>query len=169
MANVQGSGYQMAYGEKVSAVTATPSTPLGSRRREGLNDYIYCYNVGNSEIYPGYGVVLSANSQCSVTLTTITGDVCFAVVKHATMTTGTYAWLCTKGPAKVEIGDTVIADHTAVTGTPVALMSLGKFYGIVSGSAGTGTTWSAFGVVGVTLDSIATNASGSVWLNCAAG
>ena len=39
--------------ESVSAVTATPSVEVGTRRYYKGKDYIYCYNAGGSQISQG--------------------------------------------------------------------------------------------------------------------
>jgi len=160
-----GYGYLQCPDEGVSSVTATPSTNLGERRQDGLNEYVYVYNKGNTQISKGIGVQMSASSQGSITITSVTGDICAGVVKNATLTTGTYGWLCVKGPCSVEIGDDVVGSRTAATGALLGMMTNGEFYPMVSGSAGTGTTWSAFGYVGVALETINTTASGQAWIN----
>jgi hypothetical protein len=83
--------------ESVSAVTASPTVELGSMRVEGLNEYIYCYNAGNSQISVGRVAVVSALSGLSVTVSSVSGDFAVGVVKHATMATGTYGWLLKRG------------------------------------------------------------------------
>lgn len=84
--------------ESVSAVTATPSVEVGTVRREGNEEYIYVYNAGNSQANPGYGLTASGVTGYSLTVSTTTMiDHVFAVVKHATLTTGTYGWALTKG------------------------------------------------------------------------
>jgi hypothetical protein len=83
--------------ESVSAVTATPSIEVGSERVEGDEHYVYVYNAGNSQISVGRVAIASAVSGYSVTVSSISGDFAVGLVKHATMTTGTYGWLCTRG------------------------------------------------------------------------
>jgi hypothetical protein len=85
----------------VSAVTATRGShdpEVGTVRREGDEDYIYVYNTGNSQITVGKGAVCSAVTGYSVTVSSLTHtDFPIGVCKHATLTTGTYGWLLTKG------------------------------------------------------------------------
>lgn len=83
--------------EGVSAVTATNSVDLGSRRTVAGAEYIYVYNAGNSQISTGKIAVVSALSGYSVTVSSISGDFAVGVCKHATLTTGTYGWLLTRG------------------------------------------------------------------------
>ena len=83
--------------ESVSAVTATNSVDVGTVRQEGDEKYIYVYNAGNSQISVGHGATVSAVSGYSVTVSSSAGDLCIGVVKHATLTTGTYGWLVTRG------------------------------------------------------------------------
>jgi hypothetical protein len=157
-------GYSNCFEESASAVTATNSVTLGTRRHSDGVDYVYAYNQGNSMIYPGYGVIASLCSGYSVTLSSVTGDMCFGIVHNATATTGTYFWLAQRGFVKAEVGDTVIGNHTAATGMPIALMSLGKFYAVTSGA--TGSTWN-YTQCGYTVDCIETATSGRVYINIA--
>lgn len=83
--------------ESVSAVTATPSVDVGSIRIEGDEKYIYAYNAGNSQISVGRAAVVSAVSGYSVTVSSVSGGFAVGFVKHATLTTGTYGWLVTRG------------------------------------------------------------------------
>lgn len=158
--------YQMLFTESVSAVTSTATVDLGTRRRQGLNEYVYVYNKSTSTIQIGLGAVYSASSGYSVTVSSVTGDVCAGVVKHNDIGPTQYGWLCVKGPCSVEIGDDVAGSRTAATGAPIALMSDGEFYPLAAGSSGTGTTWGAFGVAGVCVETINTTASGTAMLNC---
>lgn len=155
-------GYSQCFEESASAVTATNSVALGTRRHYNGVDYVYCYNAADSIIQPGYGAINSFNSGYSVVVSSVTGDHCFGVVVNATATTNTYFWLAQRGYVKIEIGDTVIGNHSATVGRPFALMSLGKFYGVTSGA--TGNTW-AYTRAGVTCETIATNASGRAYIN----
>ncbi len=85
----------------VSMVTATLGTndpEVGTVTREGDEEYIFVYNAGNSQISTGYCATVSAVTGYSVTVSTTTQiDHVVGVVKHATLTTGTYGWLLTKG------------------------------------------------------------------------
>jgi len=159
-------GYQQVFSESVSAVTATASVEVGSRRREALNEYVYVYNMSTSTIDVGLGAVYSTSSGYSVTVSSITGDACAGVVKNAQIGPEEYGWLCTKGPCSCEVGGDDVGGRTAATGDILALMSVGEFYPIVAGSAGTGTTWSAFQACAVCVETIATGASGTAMLNC---
>ena len=89
------------YFESVSAVTATPNVELGSRRTDSNgNKYVYVYNAGNYEIWPGRcGYLGSSNSGYSITATNAASQVgIFAGgVHHATLTTNAYGWLMTEG------------------------------------------------------------------------
>lgn len=91
--------------ESVSAVTATPSVDLGTRRTFNGEDYVYVYNAGGSQAVPGNLMVPSANTGYSCTLTSVTAiDFPFGFVKHATLTTATYGWLLTRGFTNVQNG-----------------------------------------------------------------
>jgi len=84
--------------ESVSAVAATPSVDLGTVREEGDEKYIYVYNAGNSQASVGHGVICSATTNYSVTVSSTTMlDVPVGVVKHATLTTGAYGWVLVRG------------------------------------------------------------------------
>ena len=88
--------------ESVSAVTATPSVQLGTKRTENGEDYIYLYNNGNTQITVGAGVIISALSGYSVTVSSLTNLGAFvAVNKHATVASAYYFWGMTRGFASV--------------------------------------------------------------------
>lgn len=95
----------------VSQVTASlgkNDPELGSRASFGGGEYIFVYNTGNSQISPGRAAVLSGVTGYSVTVSsTINADHIIGVCYHATLTTGTYGWLLTRG-----IG--VVATSTSV-------------------------------------------------------
>lgn len=105
-----------AYMEPVSSVTATPSVQLGAKRTEAGDDYIYCYNAGNSQISVGQGCILSAVTGYSVTVSSLTNTGgFFAVCKHATLTTATYGWLLTRGFAPIN----AVANSGIVSGAVI--------------------------------------------------
>lgn len=110
--------------ESVSAVTASPSVELGTRATVAGNDYIYVYNAGNSQIPVGNGAVLSGTSGYSVTVSAITMlDFGVGIVKHATLTTGTYGWLLTRGFSGFNSG----ANDSMAAGAPLAIAVDGVF------------------------------------------
>lgn len=96
-----------------SMVTATlgkNDAELGTRWQTGGREYVLVYNAGNSQISVGRAATLSGVTGYSVTVSsTINADHIVGVCYHATLTTGTYGWLLTRG-----IG-------TVVTSTSVAL------------------------------------------------
>ena len=163
-------GYPQGFTESVSAVTSTNSVQLGERRWEGGCEYVYMYNMSTSTIGVGYGVVQSAASAFSMTLSSITGDKCFGVVKNAQIGPTQYGWICVKGVTQVQLTDSAVANHTAATGAGINLVSDGTFMGITNGddfiSTGTtGLTWSIMDC-GTTLESIATNSAGAAYVHC---
>ncbi len=115
---------QQVFFESVSNVTATNSVEVGSERKVGDESYRYVYNAGNSQISPSYGVILSAVTGYSVTLSSTTSvDFLVGVVKHSTLTTGTYGWVMTQGFAPVEME----ADNSAAAGDLLVLAADGEF------------------------------------------
>lgn len=90
--------------ETVSNVTATNSVNPGETRFINGEEYLYVYNAGVQQISVGNFAVLSANSGYSVTVSSITQyDFPIGIVKHATITTGAYGWLMTRGFAKLQL------------------------------------------------------------------
>jgi hypothetical protein len=86
------------YMESVSAVTATNSVEIGTRRIFNSEAYIYVYNGGsNAQIGPGLFAAVTATSGYTVTVSSTSGQFAVGVCKHATITTGTYGWLLTAG------------------------------------------------------------------------
>lgn len=154
----------MLYMESVSAVTATNSVALGSTRTDGTNKYVYVYNAGTTAVV-GSGVIISANSAYSVTVTSVLGDLCAGVVKNTALTTNYYGWIAVKGPVTISMGAGagVIA---AAQGNGVALSTAGAFTGVIvtAGTICTGQTARA-GNCGVATTAMAESASGQVWLN----
>ena len=85
--------------ESVSSVTSTPSVRPGERVTVDGEDYIYVYNSGGQDISVGRGAVLSAATNYHVTVSSTASKMAgyIGVCKHATLTTGTYGWLLTRG------------------------------------------------------------------------
>ena len=71
-------------------------------------EYIFAYNGGNSEIYPGYSVVpQSGMTAMTVTLSSVTNSgKTIGTVKHATIPTASYGWLVRRGVTPVEMNPT---------------------------------------------------------------
>lgn len=142
----------------ISMVTASlgdNDPEVGTIRREGDEEYIFVYNAGNSQIPPTYAAVVSAVSGYSVTLSSTTSvDFPIGVVKHATLTTGTYGWLMTRGFCQVEME----ADNSAAAGQLLALAADGEF-ALKSNSTGYPTP-----ALGKTMEAIASGASGTAFL-----
>ena len=105
----------------VSQVTATRGVndaQVGDIWRNGDEEYVFCYNAGNSQINPGQAATFSAVTGYSVTVSTVTGaEIMAGVCFHATMTTATYGWLLRRGFGKVKMG----ANDSCVTGQPLTV------------------------------------------------
>jgi len=104
----------------VSMVTATLGAndpEVGMTRDDGDEKYIFVYNNGNSQISVGEGATVSAVTGYSVTVSSVThSDYPVGVCKHATLTTGTYGWLLTRGFSPAKAGpDSGIATGNALT------------------------------------------------------
>lgn len=111
----------------VSMVTATLGTndpEIGTTIEEGDEKYIFVYNAGNSQISTGRAAVLSGVTNYSVTVSSVTSvDFGVGVCKHATLTTGTYGWLLTRGFTQVQMG----ANDSCTTGDILRLAVDGAF------------------------------------------
>lgn len=89
--------------ESVSNVTATNSVELGTRRIEAGEEYVYCYNAGNSVAQKGNLMIQSGGvSANSLTISSTDAlDIPMVGVKHATAATGTYFWGLVRGQMRV--------------------------------------------------------------------
>lgn len=147
--------------ESVSAVTATNSVELGTERREGSNVYVYCYNAGLAQISQGmFGRLppTTMSSGYSVTVTNAAsqagGDYIVGVAHNATISTGSYGWLCTRGLVYVSLdasavsmnsGDILAAGVDGGFVVAAATLSTGIHLGVAINSlvttVGTGKAW----------------------------
>ena len=148
--------------EGVSGVTATPGgndVGIGYRRTEGGKGYLKVYNDCNSDINPGYGVVLSSGvSGYSISVTSVTSaDIVVGVAQSTTMTTGTYGWVVTKGITAVEMG------ATSGSVASLGLIEIGAAGVFVPVSNITGVKSPA---VGQALAAIVSSASGNAYVSC---
>lgn len=135
-----------------SHICATARAELGDRIEWKGDEYVYVQNVGNSEISPGFGVVLSAVSGYSVTISSVTEiNECAGVVKNATFATADFGWILVNGFVAVEanttdslaVGDRIVMGtdgvHSAVT-TATALVAVQRIHGyMLDGTATAGS------------------------------
>lgn len=151
------SGLQQLFEESVSAVTATNSVELGTERWEDGRKYVYMYNKSTSTASTKYGVVYSASSGYSVTISSVGGEQLAGVVYNADIPPTEYGWVCVKGHVPLtSSGNSAIA-----AGNRVVLDAAGTF---TRSTGGTGYT----GVV-VALPTGATETAGTfaAFVNCA--
>lgn len=92
----------------VSMVTASLGVndpEVGSICEVGDEKYVFVYNTGsNAQISVGQCATVSAVTGYSVTVSTVSSaDAIIGVCKHATITTGTYGWLLTRGFATAKM------------------------------------------------------------------
>ena len=82
--------------EGVSAVTATPSVELGTRRMVDGEEYVYAYAIAT--VSQSVGCTISGVSGYSVIATgLISGAYCLGFAKHAEIPAGSYGWLLQRG------------------------------------------------------------------------
>jgi len=111
--------------ESVSAVTATPSTDLGTTRFYGGNKYQYMYNAG-AEAYTGapvwvtgatdYNFVSTYATFAALTAAGADGFAFAGVVQNATCAASSYCWIAQSGllncrpqSSAIAVGDMVLA------------------------------------------------------------
>lgn len=114
-----------------SMVTATKGAndpELGTRWQVGGREYVFVYNAGNSQISVGRAATLSGVTGYSVTVSsTINADHIVGVCYNATLTTGTYGWLLTRG-----IGTIITSTSVALaTGTVATVQADGYWDNLV--------------------------------------
>lgn len=120
-------------GPSFTTTSLGPNDPkVGDTARIGNEDYLFVYNAGNSAIGQNKAVVLSAVSGYSVTVSSVSSaDLLLGVCKHATIATGAYGYIVTKGFANVDLA----ANVSAAAGTLLELSADGLF-AIKSNSTG---------------------------------
>jgi hypothetical protein len=98
---------QGLFEESVSAVTATNSVQLGSKRVVGGREYTYVYNAGSTAAVQvavcltgtsGYSVVVTM----ATTSTTCFSPTLFGVVREAELTASQYGWVVTRGHVDIK-------------------------------------------------------------------
>ncbi len=127
------------FDEPVSAVTATNSVKLGTRRIVAGEDYVYCYNSGGGTIAVKDGVKLvTGASGYSVANTSLTGvtNPFVGCCKHVAIPAASYGWIMSRGFMKVCAVSNITGDYVAVglgaagqfTDPTSALSGLGSFH-----------------------------------------
>jgi hypothetical protein len=149
-------GYRQTFGDAglgsvSNIVSSLPAGyTLGERRREGAEEYVLIYNSGGASATIGNAMVggvggVGAYSASVTTPANSTPPLALGCVKHATVTTGSYAWLLTRGDA----GKLVVSNVSIATGMKVQVGVDGVFASTVNSnvvgynrgdSDGTGTT-----------------------------
>ena len=99
---------------------------VGDRFTEGGREYAVVYNAANSEIYPGYGVVpVTAATALSVSVSSVShADAVVGVVRNATIATGYYGCVVTRGITPLELNAT---SGTVSVGDMVGVGTNGDF------------------------------------------
>jgi hypothetical protein len=100
-------GIPQVFNESVSAVTATNSVELGTRRSEGGIDYIYVYNSGAATISQGYGAYLPSASMSAFAASFVVtvsnaasqsgGEKLVGIAHNADIAASRYGWVATRG------------------------------------------------------------------------
>lgn len=146
----------------VSMVTATLGVndpEIGTVIEEGDEKYIFVYNAGNSQISVGYGATVSATTNYSVTVSSITQtDMLIGVCKHATLTTGAYGWLLTRGFSNFK----TVANSSVAAGDPLFLGADGVFGSEIT-SGGTGVIRNLGGAVGKVMTATGSAGTGAAF------
>lgn len=117
----------------VTVDSAYKQAELGARVTVKGEDYVYIHNAGASDASIGRGMVMSALSGYSLTVSSVAAsyDVPWCVVKHNSIPAGGFGWGLVRGLTPLAV------DTTAATGTYVKLGDDGIFSAYV-GSAQTG-------------------------------
>lgn len=148
----------------VSMVTTSlgPNDPkVGDRTRSGDEEYLFVYNTGGEQISPSYGVIVSGVTGYSVSISSVgRADFCVGVCKNATITTGAYGWVVTKGFVDVECGDDAIAK-----GDLIAISADGTFGKALASGATTTADTVLNAVCGKAMSAIGSGASGPAFIN----
>lgn len=141
----------------VTATLGVNDPELGTRCHWQGAEYVFVYNAGTTQISIHQGAIVTGTSGYSVTVSSVTlTDELAGVCTHATMATGTYGWLQTKGWAIVAMG----ANNSAAVGERLCLGTDGNFGRV--GSANTDTVLA--GSVGKVMSAVASGGSAGCWI-----
>jgi hypothetical protein len=137
--------------ESVSAVTATNSVDLGTRRIHGGEEYVYFYNNTGSSVTAGMAMTVSGLSGYSLTRsTTAESDVAICFVKHAAVPAANYAWGLVRGIVQAQFTSTMATGVPIQIGTDGAVMTYttaaASFPGAILGKVLSSATATSFGM-----------------------
>lgn len=131
-------GQQALFEESVSAVTATNSIELGTRRVVGAREYTYVYNKSSSTASVGYAMVrigANASATCgfSGTVSSLSGtDDLLGVVYNADIPARYYGWVVTRG-----VVPAAYSNSGTTAGYTVAMDDNGTFRSVSGSTNGT--------------------------------
>lgn len=131
---------------------------LGQILRDGGKEYVWVYNNGGASGSVGTGVIISAISGYSVTVSSVTdlNGWLIGVVENNTLTTGAYAWVVMRGFTQINMG----ANNSAAAGERLVMGTDGVFSRLVSSN----TDALRNSVVGFAVSAIASGASGTAYI-----
>jgi hypothetical protein len=150
------------FGGGVSMVTSSLGAndpEVGTRKWEGGREYVFVYNDCNSQIIPGLGTVIqSGASGYSVSVSAVTSaDIVVGICRNATLTTGTYGWVVTKGVTSVKMN---ASSGTVAAGDLLEVGADGDFQKVSN------TTGNLAPAIGKALEAIVSSAVGSAYVSC---
>lgn len=146
----------------ISAVVASGSQKhaVGDLVVYGNAKYVFAYNGSNTGITAGHFVnPLTGCSGYSIVQSNATNATPIGVAVHSNVATGEYFWMCVGGHCpRLEVTSAMPA------GTPVFAAANGTGTSSQPTALGTATINPNIGAIGLVLNSIANNSSGSVYL-----
>jgi hypothetical protein len=155
---------QQLWTESVSAVTATPSVELGTRRIVNGSEYVYAYNaltVADQRLIVR-GATSGTGYSFSVTTTSGMGAPIMGIVENQTCAAASYCWLLTKGYTKaIPSGVSTLAVGGGLAPVRIVPCAEGK---INIATGGTGTTGPTIGFL-TTVISDVTDTSVAVYIS----
>lgn len=143
--------------ESVSAVTATPSVSLGTRRIVAGEEYVYICNGMVSAATAGIGMTVSLSSSYTLTRSSLAGAdffVCF--VKHTDIPAAGYGWGLTRG---------LVQAHFISTMTTGVLLQPGLDGNVLTGCV-TNTLSFPGPIIGKVVSAATANGQGLCWVKC---
>lgn len=155
---------QNLFTESVTAVTATNTVELGTRRVVDGKEYVYCYNGADIADKRLFVKPLASNSTgYTFTVTTVSNSVrpVIGLINEATCATASYCWVLVKGKGAGMIdGASTLAVGGAEVSTRVVTGADGK---INIATGGTGTTGLTVGYLTTAISDV-TNTSVGIYV-----